>query len=226
MFLGEIAAVVQWAAIEAVIEPHYPKVGPKGGPRPFPLTDGNHVCANARGRAARLPLPKGPHKRPDNWYGSITPAASPCRSPSSARAPAAACGRTRRAWSCPRARRRRRVPVSVTPCKLRRVLERCADAMQRQLLPVSVDRLLHRSSGSSRRHRRQARRRSPPRARAGSLGQAADQPTGAAGSLRSISQAPKMASVWPAVGVRLRSPSAMCRVQGHLAVIVLALGSP
>lgn len=69
VFLGEIAAVVQWSALEVVIEPHYPKVGPKGGLRPFPLTDGNHVCANARGLAARLPLPKGPTRGPDNWYG-------------------------------------------------------------------------------------------------------------------------------------------------------------
>jgi IS5 family transposase len=37
VFLGEMAAVVPWAALEAVIEPHYPKVGPKGGRRPFPL---------------------------------------------------------------------------------------------------------------------------------------------------------------------------------------------
>ena len=37
VFLGEMAAVVPWAALEAVIEPHYPKNGPKGGRRPFPL---------------------------------------------------------------------------------------------------------------------------------------------------------------------------------------------
>jgi len=37
VFLAEMAAVVPWAALEAVIEPHYPKVGPKGGRRPFPL---------------------------------------------------------------------------------------------------------------------------------------------------------------------------------------------
>src|SRR6195256_3296469 len=35
--LGEMAAVVPWGALEAVVEPHYPKVGPKGGRRPFPL---------------------------------------------------------------------------------------------------------------------------------------------------------------------------------------------
>ena len=37
MFLGEMAAVVPWAALEAIIEPHYPKLGPQGGRRPFPL---------------------------------------------------------------------------------------------------------------------------------------------------------------------------------------------
>jgi len=37
VFLAEMAAVVPWAALEAVIELHYPKVGPKGGRRPFPL---------------------------------------------------------------------------------------------------------------------------------------------------------------------------------------------
>src|SRR3954469_24359915 len=37
VFLAEMAAVVPWNALEAVIEPHYPKVGPKGGRRPFPL---------------------------------------------------------------------------------------------------------------------------------------------------------------------------------------------
>src|SRR3954468_22880410 len=37
VFLAEMAAVVPWDALEAVIEPHYPKIGPKGGRRPFPL---------------------------------------------------------------------------------------------------------------------------------------------------------------------------------------------
>ena len=37
VFLAEMAAVVPWCALEAVIGPHYPKVGPKGGRRPFPL---------------------------------------------------------------------------------------------------------------------------------------------------------------------------------------------
>ena len=37
VFLAEMAAVVPWAKLEAVIEPHYPKTGPLGGRRPFPL---------------------------------------------------------------------------------------------------------------------------------------------------------------------------------------------
>src|SRR4029077_4371091 len=37
VFLAEMAAVVPWVAVEAVIEPHYPKAGPNGGRRPFPL---------------------------------------------------------------------------------------------------------------------------------------------------------------------------------------------
>ena len=37
VFLAEMAAVVPWAALEGVIEPHYPKTGPQGGRRPFPL---------------------------------------------------------------------------------------------------------------------------------------------------------------------------------------------
>ena len=37
VFLGEMAAVVPWAALEAVIEPHHPKNGLKGRRRPFPL---------------------------------------------------------------------------------------------------------------------------------------------------------------------------------------------
>jgi transposase, IS5 family len=37
VFLAEMGAVVPWAGLEAVIEPHYPKVGSKGGRRPFPL---------------------------------------------------------------------------------------------------------------------------------------------------------------------------------------------
>ena len=37
VFLAEMTAVVPWSMLEALIEPHYPKVGAKGGWRPFPL---------------------------------------------------------------------------------------------------------------------------------------------------------------------------------------------
>ena len=37
VFLAEMASVVPWGALEALIEPYYPKVGRQGGRRPFPL---------------------------------------------------------------------------------------------------------------------------------------------------------------------------------------------
>ena len=37
VFLAEMAAVVPWTSLEALIGPHYPKVGPNGGRRPFPI---------------------------------------------------------------------------------------------------------------------------------------------------------------------------------------------
>jgi len=37
VFLAEMAAIVPWAKLEVLIEPHYPKLGPQGGRRPFPL---------------------------------------------------------------------------------------------------------------------------------------------------------------------------------------------
>src|SRR5215470_2417784 len=37
VFLAEMAAVVPWSKLEALIEPHYPKVGPQGGRRPFAI---------------------------------------------------------------------------------------------------------------------------------------------------------------------------------------------
>ena len=37
VFLGEMSAVVPWGILERLIEPHYPKMGPLGGRRPFPL---------------------------------------------------------------------------------------------------------------------------------------------------------------------------------------------
>jgi len=38
VFLAEMAAAVPWSALEAVIEPNYPKMGPQGGRRAFPLS--------------------------------------------------------------------------------------------------------------------------------------------------------------------------------------------
>ena len=35
--LAEMASVVPWIMLEALIELQYPKTGPHGGPRPFPL---------------------------------------------------------------------------------------------------------------------------------------------------------------------------------------------
>ena len=35
MFLTEMDAVVPWTRLLALIEPHYPKVGPKGGRPPI-----------------------------------------------------------------------------------------------------------------------------------------------------------------------------------------------
>ena len=37
VFLAEMGTIVPWPKLEALIEPHYPKLGPQGGRRPFPL---------------------------------------------------------------------------------------------------------------------------------------------------------------------------------------------
>lgn len=37
MYLEEMDAVVPWTRLHALIAPHYPKVGPKGGRPPMPL---------------------------------------------------------------------------------------------------------------------------------------------------------------------------------------------
>jgi IS5 family transposase len=37
VFLAEMGTIVPWTKLEALIEPHYPKLGPQGGRRPFPL---------------------------------------------------------------------------------------------------------------------------------------------------------------------------------------------
>ena len=38
VFLGEMTAAVPWSALEALIDPFYPKMGPQGGRRAFPLS--------------------------------------------------------------------------------------------------------------------------------------------------------------------------------------------
>jgi IS5 family transposase len=38
VFLAEMGAVVPWAKLEALVEPHYPKLAPQGGRRPFALS--------------------------------------------------------------------------------------------------------------------------------------------------------------------------------------------
>jgi len=38
VFLAEMVRIVPWSTLEALIEPHYPKLGPQGGRRPFPLS--------------------------------------------------------------------------------------------------------------------------------------------------------------------------------------------
>ena len=37
LFLAEMDAVVPWRRLMSLIEPHYPKTGPKGGRPPMPL---------------------------------------------------------------------------------------------------------------------------------------------------------------------------------------------
>jgi hypothetical protein len=37
VFLAEMTAAVPWSVLEAVIAPNYPKEGPQGGRRPFPI---------------------------------------------------------------------------------------------------------------------------------------------------------------------------------------------
>ena len=37
VFLAEMGSAVPWSVLEAVIAPHYPKEGPQGGRRAFPI---------------------------------------------------------------------------------------------------------------------------------------------------------------------------------------------
>ena len=65
VFLAEMTAVVPWAALEALIEPHYPKAGSNGGRRPFPIavmlriyccSSGITCPIGCRGSALRHPI--------------------------------------------------------------------------------------------------------------------------------------------------------------------------
>jgi len=55
VFLAEMAAVVPWSVLESLIEPHYPKVGPQGGRRPFPIAVMLRIyCLQLEARGALL----------------------------------------------------------------------------------------------------------------------------------------------------------------------------
>ena len=64
VFLAEMAAVVPWAKLEALIEPHYPRLGPQGGRGHFAPDDAAHYCCSngttcpirRRGSALRHPV--------------------------------------------------------------------------------------------------------------------------------------------------------------------------
>ena len=58
VFLAEMAAAVPWSALEAIIEPHYPKVGPQGGRRPFPIAVMLRIIACSNGTAYRILVPR------------------------------------------------------------------------------------------------------------------------------------------------------------------------
>ena len=54
LFLAEMVAVVPWAALAAVIEPHYPKVGPaRRAASVSPRGDAAHLLPAAVVRAVR-----------------------------------------------------------------------------------------------------------------------------------------------------------------------------
>jgi len=66
VFLAEMAAAVPWSVLEAVIAPHYPKEGPQGGRRAFPIAVMLRIYClpqwynlsdpGARGSAVRYPV--------------------------------------------------------------------------------------------------------------------------------------------------------------------------
>jgi hypothetical protein len=47
VFLADMAAVVPWPMLEAIIEPYYPKIGAQGGRRPFPIAVMLHLLVAA-----------------------------------------------------------------------------------------------------------------------------------------------------------------------------------
>jgi hypothetical protein len=72
VFLAEMAAVVPWPMLEAIIEPYYPKVGPQGGRRPFPIavmgSAGARCSTPGRTRCSRESLrPTGP----ESWRATL-----------------------------------------------------------------------------------------------------------------------------------------------------------
>jgi hypothetical protein len=48
VFLAEMAVAVPWSVLEAVIAPHYPKEGPQGGRRAFPIAVMLRICGGRR----------------------------------------------------------------------------------------------------------------------------------------------------------------------------------
>jgi len=91
VFLSQMGVVVPWAKLEALIEPHYPKMGPQGGRRPFPLPSMLRIYCLQQ------------------WYNLSDPGARK-RSTTSSR-----CARSRgSSWAATRFPTRRRSSISAT----------------------------------------------------------------------------------------------------------------
>ncbi len=58
-FLAAMEAVVPWARLTALIEPHYPKAGPKGGRPAMPLEVMLRVCCLQQWYALSDPAAEG-----------------------------------------------------------------------------------------------------------------------------------------------------------------------
>src|SRR6476646_9533203 len=71
VFLAEMAAVVPWVALEAVIEPHYPRAGPTGGRRPFPLACSSGTISPIPARKERFTTSAG-CARSQVWSSAAT----------------------------------------------------------------------------------------------------------------------------------------------------------